>query len=259
MVQVDMILWILQIKDHLNQSVYVNPSREEDLFLGCCIELWVEWMYLRPVVCNKTKGCQGRRDRIIFNEWTFTPVGDRVTLIMWYTLYWSHTVEAVNWRPSNGSVGCFGVFPPVSFVLRFSKSQNILNIHNRITCMHICIWSVTVSFFSLITENLHLIHGLLLVRRPGGVWDSGAAPLPLAPLAPVLRCEMKAFWIDAQVSLLHRSFMTVHNVLWESQDVLTLESRMKTEVKHHAANNNVHHQFRRRREKANVTDCLSVC
>lgn len=40
-----------------------------------------------------------------------------------------------------------------------------------------------------------------------------AGTLPLAPLAPVLRCEVKAFWIYAQVSLLHRSFMSVHNVL----------------------------------------------
>lgn len=47
----------------------------------------------------------------------------------------------------------------------------------------------------------------------GGYSAKQAGTLPLAPLAPVLRCEVKAFWIYAQVSLLHRSFMPIHNVL----------------------------------------------
>lgn len=53
----------------------------------------------------------------------------------------------------------------------------------------------------------------LLSGGRGGFLVKQAGALPLAPLAPVLRCEVKAFWIYAQVSLLHRSFMPIHNVL----------------------------------------------
>lgn len=55
---------------------------------------------------------------------------------------------------------------------------------------------------------------LSLLSGGWGVFSvNQAGTLPLAPLAPVLRCEVKAFWINAQVSLLHRSFMPIHNVL----------------------------------------------
>lgn len=70
-------------------------------------------------------------------------------------------------------------------------------------------------------RNLDLIRCSLVVLA--GVFR-GAGSLPLAPLAPVLGREVKAFRIDAQVSLLHCSFVSVHDVLWQSQDVLTLRS-----------------------------------
>lgn len=69
-----------------------------------------------------------------------------------------------------------------------------------------------------------------------GSWEgysvNQAGTLPLAPLAPVLRCEVKAFWIYAQVSLLHCSFMPIHNILWKRQDILTLDSRDKAKSFH---------------------------
>lgn len=73
---------------------------------------------------------------------------------------------------------------------------------------------VSVSMLSVrpLDEHLDLIHRFLQVRW-GERSVNQAAALPLAPLAPVLRCEVKAFWIYAQVSLLHRSFMPIHNVL----------------------------------------------
>lgn len=75
-----------------------------------------------------------------------------------------------------------------------------------------------VSRFSVrnLDRNLYLVHCLLQVCYVavwGGYSANQAGTLPLAPLAPVLRCEVKAFWIYAQVSLLHRSFMPIHNVL----------------------------------------------
>ena len=54
-----------------------------------------------------------------------------------------------------------------------------------------------------------------------------AGSLPLAPLAPVLGGEVKAFGVDAQVTLLHGSLMALHNVLRESQDVLALGTPAK--------------------------------
>lgn len=48
--------------------------------------------------------------------------------------------------------------------------------------------------------------------------------LPLAPLAPVLGGEVKAFGVDAQVTLLHCPLMPLHYVLRKSQDILALRS-----------------------------------
>lgn len=53
--------------------------------------------------------------------------------------------------------------------------------------------------------------------------------LPLPPFAPVLWSEVKAFGIYAQVPLLHCSLMSIHNVLWQSQNVLTLHSRNQSQ------------------------------
>lgn len=53
-------------------------------------------------------------------------------------------------------------------------------------------------------------------------WKEGVQSLPLAPLAPVLGCEVKAFGVYAEMSLLHGFFVSVHNLLWKCQNVLTL-------------------------------------
>jgi len=53
----------------------------------------------------------------------------------------------------------------------------------------------------------------------------GSLPLPLPPLAPVLGSEVQTFGIDAQVPLVHRPLVSLHDVLGESQDVLSLEER----------------------------------
>lgn len=82
--------------------------------------------------------------------------------------------------------------------------------------------------FQQLNKNLYLIHRWVGVAMWGGCAVNQAGYLPLAPLAPVLRCEVKAFWIYAQVSLLHRSFVSIHNVLWKCQDVLTLHGTDKT-------------------------------
>jgi hypothetical protein len=51
--------------------------------------------------------------------------------------------------------------------------------------------------------------------------------LPLAPLAPVFRGEVKAFGVNAQVTLLHCPLMPLHYVLRKSQDILALRSHRK--------------------------------
>lgn len=121
--------------------------------------------------------------------------------------------------------------------LSFLKSQYTRSIHNKSWQSKFIMSYLKNSpglkkVLRLFNESLDLSHCLLRVRYMaslggggGGVSVSLTGPLPLAPLAPVLWCEVKAFWIYTQVSLLHRSFVTVHNVLWESQDVLTLHAR----------------------------------
>ena len=47
-------------------------------------------------------------------------------------------------------------------------------------------------------------------------------PLPLPPLAPVLRGEVQTLGVDAQVPLVHGPLVALHDVLRQRQDVLTL-------------------------------------
>lgn len=61
--------------------------------------------------------------------------------------------------------------------------------------------------------------------RDRALEESLRESLPLPPLAPVLGSEVQTLGVDAQVSLVHRSLVSLHDVLGESQDVLTLEER----------------------------------
>lgn len=63
------------------------------------------------------------------------------------------------------------------------------------------------------------------------VFDQPLGTLPLAPLAPVLWSEVKTLGINAQVSFVHRSFVSFHNVLRERQDVLTLNPIQNDRIK----------------------------
>lgn len=125
---------------------------------------------------------------------------------------------------------------PVSTALKFESFLNspyVKNIHNK-KLTHL-MWlrvhsflyeSKKVSTFLIRQfEGKKTIQLSVLIHR---------LLLPLAPLAPVLRREVKAFRIYAQVSLLHRSFMSIHDILWKSQDVLTLDSNNTNKVISHS-------------------------